>query len=293
MLHEDRLSDFETFTDPSGQTLSYLRRGRGPLLVCVPGGPGLDPEAYFAGVDLPGLEMLIFAPRGTALSTAPESADGYRIAGYIRDLESLRVHLALDRMMLYGNSYGGSVALAYASTHRDRVDRLIISNAAARVDQAFEDAVARATGRFVAHVQDAAGRLSAAAAADAAAETDSSNAARQRAHRASMACRVAHEGPVEAAYLDRLCAAPRNSDAVSGMWVEWRAGMDLFEGLAAVTAPTLPIGGQFDTVVPPDVVRQIAEAMANARYVEIPDVGHFVAIEARDRFQDIVCEFLR
>jgi proline-specific peptidase len=292
MAQENRLSNFDTFPGLSGQTLSYLRRGGGPPLVCVPGGPGLDPEGYFAGVELPGLEMLIFAPRGTGLSTPPQSSDEYRIAGYVEDLESLRVHLGLDRLSLYGNSYGGSVALAYASTHPDRVDRLIISNAAARVGQAFKDAVARARGRFVAHVQDAAGRLAAAEAANAAAETDSSYAANQRAFRASMACGVAHEGPLEAAYLDQLCAAPSNSDAVSGMWVEWHAGLDLFKGLNAVTAPTLLIGGQFDIVVPPEVVRQIAHDMPDARYVEIPDVGHFVAIEAGTQFQEVVGEFL-
>jgi len=26
----------------------------------VPGGPGMDPEAYFAAMDLPGYELLIF-----------------------------------------------------------------------------------------------------------------------------------------------------------------------------------------------------------------------------------------
>ena len=285
-------SSFETFPGAGGQSLSYMRRGSGALLVCVPGGPGLDPEAYFAGVELTGVEMLIFAPRGTALSTPPESSDGYRIAGYVEDLECLRVHLGLDRLTLYGNSYGGSVALAYASRHPDRVDGLIISNAAVRVDQAFEDAAARACERLVAHIPDAADRLAAAEVADAAAEADSSDAANQRAFRASMACGFAHLGPAEAGYLDRLTAAPRNADAVAGMWVEWRAGLDLLEGLDSVTAPTLLIGAQFDIVVPSEVVAQIAEAMPNARYLEMPDVGHFVAVEAPDQFQNVVREFL-
>jgi pimeloyl-ACP methyl ester carboxylesterase len=162
---------------------------------------------------------------------------------------------------LYGNSYGGSVALAYASILPDRVSRLIISNAAARVDRAFADPVARARKRFTAHVPDGAGRLPAAEAADALAESDPSEAASQRAFRASMACGVAHEGPTERAYLDRLCAAPHNEDAVPRMWVEWDAGLDLFERLNAVTAPTLVIASQFDVVVPPEVVQMIADSI--------------------------------
>jgi len=51
-----------TFDADDGRILSYLRRGSGPLVVCVPGGPGMDPEAYFAAMDLPGYELLIFGP---------------------------------------------------------------------------------------------------------------------------------------------------------------------------------------------------------------------------------------
>ncbi len=59
--------------------LSYVRRGAGSLVVCVPGGPGMDPEAYFAAMDLPGFELLIFAPRGTGASSRPPSLDEYRM----------------------------------------------------------------------------------------------------------------------------------------------------------------------------------------------------------------------
>ncbi len=260
--------------------------------MCVPGGPGLDPETYFAGVELPGREMLIFAPRGTARSAAPDALDGYRIAGYVADLECLRSHLELDRLTLYGNSYGGTVVLAYASAHPDRVERLIVSNAPVCVDQTFTDAVASARQRLVTRVPDAARRLAVAEAADAAAETDPTEAAKRLAHRASMACGVAHEGPTEAEYLDRLCAAPHNTDALSGMWIEWREGLDLSERLGASSAPALLIAGELDPVVPPEVVRPLADAMINARYVEIPDAGHFVHIEASEQFWSIVGDFL-
>lgn len=289
---QDHGPRFVTFPGPGGQTLSYLRRGSGPLIVCVPGGPGLDPEAYFAGSELPGREMLIFAPRGTGLSVAPDSLDGYRIVDYVADLDCLRSHLEVDRLTLYGNSYGGSVVLAYASAHPDRVERLVISNAPVRVDRTFGDAVAFARQRLVARVPDAARRLAAAEAADAAAETEPTEAARRLAHRASMACGVAHEGVAEAGYLDRLCAAPRNLEALSGMWIEWREGLDLSERLSAISAPALLISGELDTVVPPEVVRPLADAMTNARYVEIPDVGHFVHIEANEQFRSIVGDFL-
>jgi hypothetical protein len=51
-----------TFEPEDGRTLSYQRRGSGPLVVCIPGGPGMDPDAYFAGLELPSPRRLPTAP---------------------------------------------------------------------------------------------------------------------------------------------------------------------------------------------------------------------------------------
>lgn len=281
-----------TFDTGDGRALSYLRRGNGPLVVCVPGGPGLDPEAYFAPVTLPAREMLIFAPRGTGASSPPSSADGYRIEGYVADLDRLRVHLDVERMTLYGNSYGGSVVLAYASAYPERVACLVVSNAAARVDAEFERAVEAARKRFADAVADAAQRLAAADEADARFENEPSEINGRLASRISFACAVAYEGLVEADYLDRLCSAPTNDDAVAGMWVEWDHGLDLLACAHELTMPVLLIAGEHDIVVPPAAVRLIADALPHAQYVEFSGVGHFPAVEARDWFYDTVCSFL-
>jgi proline iminopeptidase len=252
----------------------------------------MDPEAYFAPIDLPGYEMLIFAPRGTGRSSPPSSPEGYRINGYVADLESLRTHLGLDRLTLYGNSYGGSVALAYACAHPGRVERFVISNAVVRVDAQFEEAVGQARRRFAEIFPDAAERLAAADQADAASETEPTRAEAQRAFRTRMACSVAREGPDETAYLDRLCSAPNNREAVAGMWVEWREGLDLLQGAAAATAPALVIGSEADIVCPPATVWPIASSLPNARYVEVAGTGHFVAVEASELFREHIAEFL-
>ncbi len=260
--------------------------------MCVPGGPGFDPEAYFTDFELPGHEVLVFAPRGTGGSSVPLSPEAYRMAGYVDDIEGLRRHLKLRRLTLYGNSYGGSVVLAYACAYPNCVAQLVISNACARVDAAFEEAVARARQRFAEAVRDGAERLAAAEAADAAAEADASEATSWSAFRTSMACAVAREGSVEKTYLDRLCSAPDNSDAVQGMWVEWRAGIDLLKGAEAVGARALILAGELDTVVPPPAVQLIADTLPNARYLEFPGVGHFLPVEASEQFRATVCDFL-
>lgn len=45
----------------------------------------------------------------------------------IADMESLRQHLKIERWMLYGGSWGSTLALAYAERHPDRVTEIVIA----------------------------------------------------------------------------------------------------------------------------------------------------------------------
>jgi pimeloyl-ACP methyl ester carboxylesterase len=129
--------------------------------------------------------------------------------------------------------------------------------------------------------------------ADASLETEFSEATRLHAFRAAMACNVARHGPAETAFLDRLCAAPRNPEAVAAMYAEMREGLDLLGGANEVKAPALVIAAESDLVVPPAAVRPIADALPNARYLEFTDAGHFLGVaEASEEFRAAVCAFL-
>ncbi len=172
------------FEAEDGRRLSYQRRGSGPPVVCIPGGPGMDPEAYFAELELPGHQLLLFAPRGTGESSAPSTRGGYGIAGYVDDVEVLRVHLGQQKLTLYGNSHGACVALAYAGAHPGRVERLVLMNGPARMDDAFIAAAGRARTHFAETLADGADRL--------AGRRGCRQRARRRARRGGAAAPVPH-----------------------------------------------------------------------------------------------------
>jgi pimeloyl-ACP methyl ester carboxylesterase len=284
-----------TFKTSSGSTLSYSRRGEGPLVVCIPGGPGMDPEAYCAPLDLPGFELLVFAPRGTGESSPPPSPDGYRIAGYVADVESLREHLGTERLTIYGSSHGGSVALAYATAHPDRVERLIVTNPPWRMDAAYWDAVTKAGRRFTAGSDDGATRLEEAQSAGALLRDPNTDLNEEQDHqyfRASLTIYVAQEGMAENDYLNRLSMAPRSREPVAVMYAEFADGLDLLAGVGVVQAPALVIGCEYDITVPVELTRLVAEALPNARYVEFEGIGHLPEVEAPERFRDAVTQFL-
>ena len=118
----------ESFRTGDGRMLTYRREGTGPVLVCHPGGPGFS-SRYFG--DLAGLggsfTLVLLNPRGTEGSDRPADPHAYATEDYVGDLEELRVHLGLDRMLLLGHSHGGLVAHAYAAAHPDHVEKLVLA----------------------------------------------------------------------------------------------------------------------------------------------------------------------
>ena len=124
-----------------GRKLTYRKLGHGPVLVCHPGGPGFS-SAYMG--DLAGLwerfTLVILNPRGTDGSDRPADAGAYHLDDYVADLEELRGHLGLERMLLLGYSHGGIVAQAYASKYPHRVERLVLASTSARFGPELEAA---------------------------------------------------------------------------------------------------------------------------------------------------------
>jgi 3-oxoadipate enol-lactonase len=56
--------------------------------------------------------------------------------------------------------------------------------------------------------------------------------------------------------------------------------------------PTLVLGGRYDSAVTPEDSRALAAAIPGARYEEL-DAAHISNWEQRDRFTQLVLEFLR
>lgn len=44
----------------------------------------------------------------------------------MEDIEKLRKHLAVEKWVVFGGSWGSTLALVYAETHPDRVKALVV-----------------------------------------------------------------------------------------------------------------------------------------------------------------------
>jgi proline iminopeptidase len=114
-----------------GVEIFERRVGDGPVVVVLHGGPGAHHDYLLPGFDLlaPGRTLIYYDQRGGGRSPVGRDVPvGWR--EQVADLEALRELWNLDRMALAGYSWGGLLAMLYATEHPDRVDRLALVSAA-------------------------------------------------------------------------------------------------------------------------------------------------------------------
>jgi pimeloyl-ACP methyl ester carboxylesterase len=277
----------ERFTTREGLTLSYERRGRGPLLVCHPGGPGGSAAEFrdFAGLD-DTFELVLLSPRGSAGS---DSAGEYSLASYAADVEDLREHLGVGQIDLLGFSHGGIVAMAYAAAFGPRVRRLVLACTLAVWSDEAEAAMQReieARGGEPwfedarrAIEEEQAGEFSSP-------EELAANAQRQAPlyfHHWEGNERVGRE-----IFAD---LATRSEPLHYFNTVEWET-FDLRAELRTVAAPTLVVAADNDFIAGPVCADAIVRELPDARLVPIADSGHFVYIEQPAAFRAALTDFL-
>lgn len=100
---------------------------RGIPVVYIHGGPGagcgpshrrfFDPTRYF---------IVLVDQRGAGRSTPRAEIAQNTTAHLVTDLELLRQHLSIDQWVLFGGSWGSTLALAYGQAHPQRVLGLVL-----------------------------------------------------------------------------------------------------------------------------------------------------------------------
>ncbi len=105
---------------------------RGKPAIVVHGGPGSGCSTWDRRLfDPTGYRVVLFDQRGCGRSTPHASQPDIDLTSnttqnLIADIELLREHLALDRWLVFGGSWGSTLALAYAEAHPDRVTQMIL-----------------------------------------------------------------------------------------------------------------------------------------------------------------------
>lgn len=171
--------------------------------------------------------------------------------------------------VLLGNGFGGTLALAFAIDHPERVSRLIVSDAAA----GFPDEGRQAFGVMAKQVED--GGLGAIA-----------ELAAKRVF--SPAYLAQHPEAIEERKQVLLGIDPKAFQAACTILMQ----VDLVPLLHKLEMPTLVVCGEQDQATPPALNRIIAEKVPGAHYVELPGCGHCPPLEQPQEFLAAIKEFI-
>jgi proline iminopeptidase len=126
--------DHGTLDVGDGNSLYWETCGnpRGKPAVALHGGPGSGSAPSTRGYFDPGAyRLVLFDQRNCGRSTPHASdpatgLDANTTANLIGDIELLRRHLDVERWLVFGGSWGSTLALAYAEAHPDRVTELVL-----------------------------------------------------------------------------------------------------------------------------------------------------------------------
>ena len=111
-------------------TIYYEQSGNpnGKPVIALHGGPGGGSDAYMRGFFDPAVYRIVLADqRGAGKSTPAASLEENTTWDLVSDIERLREELQVDRWhIVFGGSWGSTLALAYAETHPERVKALVL-----------------------------------------------------------------------------------------------------------------------------------------------------------------------
>jgi proline iminopeptidase len=286
---------------PKGEFKVWVKRiGNNPGLrvLLLHGGPGMTHE-YLEACDsyLPGagVEYYYYDQLGSGFSDQPEEPSLWEVDRFVDEVEQVRTALGLDsgNFVLFGQSWGGILAIEYALRYQQHLRGLVISNMMASVpaynayaeqvlmpkmDQAAlaEIKAFEAKGdienpryeellmeqHYVHHVL----RIPAA---------DWPDPVQRGLNHVNSAIYVSMQGPSELGI---------SADAKLAHW-------DRTEELASIEVPTLVIGAEHDTMDPAHM-EMMASRLPAGRYLYCPDGSHLAMYDDQQTYFAGLIDFL-
>ena len=257
-----------------------------PVLV-LHGGPGggcspamrryFDPAHY---------RVVLFDQRGCGRSRPHATVENNTTWHLIKDIEAIRSVLGIDQFILFGGSWGATLALVYAITHPASVRQLVLRGVflsmQSELDWFYGGGAAAffpdLWARFVAPIpEDERGDLIAAyhRRLFSGVVSDESNVARIWANWENALASVHSDGPLGESPSDyaRAFARLENHYFVNGGFLECD-GWILQQKHKIAHIPAVIVQGRYDMICPPISAAKLAQGWSAAQFKIIPMAGH-------------------
>jgi L-proline amide hydrolase len=260
---------FETRVEVVGEGESD---GRLPLLV-LHGGPGSSHDALggLGALAEQGRRVVFYDQLGSGESSRPDDPSLWTVETFVEQLGSVREGLGLERIHLFGSSWGGMLALEYAFTQPAGLASLVLNSTPTSAPRWAEEAK-RLHGDLPAGL------------------------AEQKAEKEFFRrhiCRLDPEPEILAVartkrghQVYRTMWGP-NEFTVTGTLKDW----DVIDRLDEIRVPTLITSGRYDECTPA-LVEPLHGGIAGSEWVLFEESAHMPYLEEPERYLEVVAGFL-
>jgi len=112
-----------------GQKIQYVEAGTGPTVILLHGLGGSS-QAWQFNIAALAEKYHVFAPDQIGFGKSDKPLVNYRIRTYVDFLDQFCKQLKIEHATLIGNSMGGWIAAMFTASFPDRVDKLVLEDAA-------------------------------------------------------------------------------------------------------------------------------------------------------------------
>lgn len=270
--------------DGVGLQLEGPKQVERPTAFLIHGGPGVDHTSGKAryGRLREKMQLVYFDHRGQGRSGRGDPAK-YTLDENVEDMEALRRHLGLERIVTLGTSYGGMVAMAHAARYPASVSHLILVATAAHggfIAAAAKIVRERGTAEQIEQFEDVrAGRI------------DTAGKMRRYFEVMGSLYTRSHDPGLSAAALEQAILAPQALNRALGP-EGFLTRFDLRPELGKIRAPTLILTGRHDWICPPEFSLEMHALIANSDLRIFEESAHSIAGDEPQKLLDAVAGFL-
>jgi proline iminopeptidase len=253
-------------------------------VIAVNGGPGLS-HSYMVQNDMwervaKHRLVVFYDQRGIGGSKRMQPGAPQTMDAQVADLDAVRQALKLDKVAVLGDSYGGMVAMAYASAHPEHVAKLVLSDSPGPNWKS----IARVLAEVFPDVEEQNEK-------DARSMSSNPDAAARAGLRNHFKM-LFYSPEKRDAYIRRMGDLGQEP-AVGAAVYEATRDLDLTARLSDFKFPALVINGRFDMNVAPLTAWRLAHAIPGAKLVFFEHSGHLPSYEEPDRYISVLEEFLK
>jgi L-proline amide hydrolase len=271
---------FETWYREEGETDT----GKLPVL-CLHGGPGgaHDYIEPLFGLAETGRRVVLYDQIGCGRS--PASGLDWTVELFVEEVGAVREALGLERVHVFGNSWGGMLAMEYALTQPIGLASLAIASSPASMPQWVEE-TGRLRAALPADVQETLDRHEAAGTVH-----DPEYVAACREFYKRHVCRVWPFPDYVQRTFDQIGEVYETMNGPSEFHVvgtlrEW----SVVDRLGEIRAPTLVVSGEHDEATPA-INRTVADGIPGARSVILEGCSHMAHVEKTEEYLAVLDGF--